>query len=182
MAQKINAKLSDPENIITPDVRAHVEATASKMVGHAALRREDFEDLCQSMYLEILQNVPVYDPDKSSFYTFACQVVKCWRSDFFTKRIAMGRDVPDMPFENPDTNEPSQYEIETAECSVDDYFRRQDIWLIVNSLPTIPRLVCLNFMDGLSSRAICKKMRINRHLMHDHIIPYLRDKFKKENF
>ena len=178
MAQEINAKPPDPENVITPDIRAHVKATATRMIGHAALQKDDFKDLCQSMYLEIIKNVPNYDATKSGFYTFACLVIKNWRSDFFTKRIAAGHDVPTVPLGSIQ----SQYEKMTSENSVDDYMRRLDIRTIVNSLPEIPRQVCLGFMAGLGTREISKKLGISRYYVQRVIIPYLQFRFRKENF
>lgn len=183
MAKENNAKRSVPAEIITPEIRSHVEAIAAEMIGKSALRKDDFQDLCQNMYLEILKNIPLYDSARSGFYTFVCWIVKCWRADFYNRRIAKGQDQASIPYDSTDAvTGQSRHEIETATNSVDDEMRKQDIRFIVNTLPPVQKELCKRLLAGQALTTAATEMGISKYELYNHTLPLIRSKFKTEGF
>ena len=82
--QKVVSAIADP---IPEEVRKHIEATASAMIGHSNLTQDDFQDICQEISLAVVKAAPNYDPEKCSYYTFAQTVVKQFRSRIFRYRM-----------------------------------------------------------------------------------------------
>lgn len=183
MAKENNAKRSVPAEIITPEIRSHIESVAADMIGTSALRQDDFDDLCQEMCLKVIKCTSAYDPARGVFYTFACQVLKGWRFDFYKSRIRHGNDTPSIPYDSPDAEKSqSRYEIETAVNSVEDEMRKKDIRAIVASLPPVQRQLCKRILAGQTVSAAAKEMGISKYELFNNTLPTIRSKFKSEGF
>ncbi|MEG2000554.1 MAG: sigma factor, partial [Evtepia sp.] len=87
-------------NPLPEEVRKHIEATALRMVGHANLREDDFQDICQELSLQLIKAAPAFSPNCGSYYTFAQTVIKKHRDRIFRYRIRRGIDFPHVPVEN----------------------------------------------------------------------------------
>lgn len=96
-------------------------------------------------------------------------------------RIHEKRDVPTIPFEN-NSDEPSQYEIDTACNHVEQAMFRNDVLSFVAKLPEKQRRFCENVMDGLSNRQAAKMAGIQWGYEYQNLIKRLRFKFKNVGF
>lgn len=170
-----------PDAAISPEVVEHVKSVAASMIGHAAFQKCDFDDICQDLFQQIILATPNFDPAKSSFATYACQIADRYKNRIYRERIYAKRDLPTIPFEN-SNDEPSQFEIDTATNDVDQAMFRSDILSLVEQLPEKQRRFCENVMDGLSCRQAAKKAGILWGDEYLYVIKSLRFKFKNAGF
>ena len=125
-----------PYTAISPEVVKHVKAVAASMIGHAAFQKYDFDDICQDLFQQIILAIPKFDPAKSSFDTYACQIADRYKNRIYRERIYEKRDVPTIPFEN-SGDEPSQFEIDTAINNVEQQCLINDVQAIIKKLKRI---------------------------------------------
>lgn len=170
-----------PDSAINPEVINHVKAVAASMIGHAAFQKCDFDDICQDLFQQIILATPNFDPAKSSFTTYACQIADRYKNRIYRERIYDKRDMPTIPFEN-NGDEPSQYEIDTACNHVEQAMFRNDVLSVVAKLPEKQRRFCENVMDGLSNRQAAKMAGIQWGYEYQNLIKRLRFKFKNVGF
>ncbi len=170
-----------PDTAISPEVVKHVKAVAASMIGHAAFQKYDFDDICQDLFQQIILAIPKFDPAKSSFDTYACQIADRYKNRIYRERIYEKRDVPTIPFEN-SGDEPSQFEIDTASNNVEQAMLRNDVLAFVAQLPEKQRHFCQNIMDGFSNRQAAKMAGIRWGDEYQYVIKRLRFKFKNAGF
>ena len=170
-----------PNTAISPEVVSHVKAVAASMIGHAAFQKCDFDDICQELFQQIILATPKFNPEKSSFDTYACLIADRYKNRIYRVRIHEKRDVPTIPFEN-NGDEPSQYEIDTACNHVEQAMFRNDVLLFVAKLPEKQRRFCENVMDGLSNRQAAKMAGIQWGYEYQNLIKRLRFKLKNVGF
>ena len=140
-----------PDTAISPEVVKHVKAVAASMIGHAAFQKCDFDDICQDLFQQIILATPKFDPAKSSFDTYACQIADRYKNRIYRERIYEKRDVPTIPFT---FNEETQnvYEEEPAVNDIDRQNLIDDVWIVVNQLPPREKKFCIYIMHGDSLR------------------------------
>ncbi len=62
-------------NPLTEYARKFVHVKARQLVGKYGFTRDDYEDLCQEMILDLLIRLPKFDPSKASLNTFIDRIV-----------------------------------------------------------------------------------------------------------
>lgn len=84
-----------PNTAISPEVVSHVKAVAASMIGHATFQKCDFDDICQELFQQIILATPKFNPEKSSFDTYACLIADRYKTEFtgceFTKNVMFRR-------------------------------------------------------------------------------------------
>lgn len=172
-----------PDAAISPEVVEHVKSVAASMIGHAAFQKCDFDDICQDLFQQIILATPNFDPAKSSFATYACQIADRYKNRIYRERIYEKRDLPTIPFENRD-EEPSQYEIDTAVNNVEHQCLIEDVHAVVASLSPIQKKFCTLILEGYSIRAAAKKCGINSWggRYRESFINHIRDIFVQNGF
>jgi len=171
-----------PDTAISPEVVKHVKAVAASMIGHAAFQKYDFDDICQDLFQQIILAIPKFDPAKSSFDTYACQIADRYKNRIYRERIYEKRDVPTIPFEN-SGDEPSQFEIDTAINNVEQQCLINDVQAIIKKLNTQEKTFCEAIMagDGLKKAALGVGMVYDGRFFKT-FLPCLREKFKDYKF
>ena len=76
-----------PNTAISPEVVSHVKAVAASMIGHAAFQKCDFDDICQELFQQIILATPKFNPEKSSFDTYACLIADRYKNRIYRVRI-----------------------------------------------------------------------------------------------
>ena len=148
-----------PDAAISPEVVEHVKSVAASMIGHAAFQKCDFDDICQDLFQQIILATPNFDPAKSSFATYACQIADRYKNRIYRERIYEKRDLPTIPFENRD-EEPSQYEIDTAVNNVEHQCLIEDVHAVVASLSPIQKNSALLSLKDIQSEQLQKSVAL----------------------
>lgn len=175
------------ENPITEEVRKHIEAVATGMIGHANLRMEDFPDICQELSLRVIKAAPLFSPESGSYYTFAQAVIRRHRDRIFRYRMRRGIDCPHIPMdsvlrENEDSV--SQLDRISFARSQEDESTALVVEEVRNVLKRLPdRLtrVCEMLMDGYDRDEIQRVLAISPRTYYRRLSE-IRSKFKKSRF
>ncbi len=183
--QKVVSAIADP---IPEEVRKHIEATASAMIGHGNLTEDDFQDICQEISMAVVKAAPNYNPEKCSYYTFAQAVVKQFRSRIFRYRMRHGMDVPaislDEKVKSDESGDITVFDVYCNQLSESEERREEvlaEVRKIVSTLSEKQRQICILIMDGYDLYEILEKLNISRPTYYRHFTQ-IQTKFKKNPF
>ena len=158
------------ENPITEEVRKHIEAIATGMIGHANLRMEDFPDICQELSLRVIKAAPLFSPESGSYYTFAQAVIRRHRDRIFRYRMRRGIDCPHIPMDSVlrENDESTALVVE-------------EVRNVLKRLPDRLARVCEMLMDGYDRDEIQRVLAISPRTYYRRL-GEIRSKFKKSRF
>ena len=183
--QKVVSAIAAP---IPEEVRKHIEATASAMIGHSNLTQADFQDICQEISLAVVKAAPCYKPSMGTYYTFAQTIIKRARCRIFRDRIYKKLDVPTMPLdmevysdEECELTLLDQYSYQAFEQKQKYEDLRTAVNDVVSSLPETPRQICILIMQGYCWNEILKILNITQSSYYRNLIN-IKNEFKKNQF
>ena len=183
--QKVVSVIAEP---IPEEVRKHIEATASAMIGHSNLTQDDFQDICQEISLAVVKAAPNYDPEKCSYYTFAQAVVKQFRSRIFRYRMRHGMDAPaislDEKVKSDESGDITVFDVYCNQLSEAEERREEalaEVRKIVSRLADIPQQICDLIMQGYQHHEIRKMLQIPKTSYY-RLFAQIQEEFKKNPF
>lgn len=156
-----------PEGPVNEDTRfiaRLIDKVARRLVNKSGLINDDVPDIKQDMWLDLLERLPRYRPDRGHYRAFVSRVVKNKAASILEARATAkrGNGRPcvslDQDIEDEDGEGTSHHE----SISLDDYLRRTrgtirsgeerldlsiDLRRLVDRLPAHHRVVCLLLID-----------------------------------
>ena len=183
--QKVVSVIVEP---IPEEVRKHIEATASAMIGHSNLTQDDFQDICQEISLAVVKAAPNYDPEKCSYYTFAQTVVKQFRSRIFRYRMRHGMDAPaislDEKVKSDESGDITVFDVYCNQLSESEARREEvlaEVRQTVSGFTGVQQKICILIMQGYPHHEIRKMLQLPETTYFRHFAK-IRETFKKNPF
>jgi RNA polymerase sigma factor (sigma-70 family) len=154
------------------------------LIGHYGFIGEDIEDIQQELYLHLSQQLPNYDPKRSSKSTFVDRVLTSGSRDLIRRQTAMKRDYRlcqtslDQSIFSTDEGETSlgdsiceaQHAFDTGQSLKSDPDKidlRIDVQRVLAKLDRMLRLICLGLAAQKTPTEISRELGICRQTFYD---------------
>lgn len=183
--QKVVSAIADP---IPEEVRKHIEATASAMIGHSNLRQDDFQDICQEISMAVVKAASNHNPEICSYYTYAQAVIKNTRNRIFRYRMRHELDVPmlslDKKIKSDDDGDLTVFDEYCNHLSESEERRKETLAEVretVSRFTGVPQKICILIMQGYTHHEIRKMLQLPETTYFRHFAK-IRETFKKNPF
>ena len=184
VAQSVTRKVNPiPATPLTEEVVAHIQAVAKKLIKSSCFSEPDFDDICQELSMAVILAFDNYDPQKSSYYTFAQGVIRTARLNlyhWYKDRCGLTLDavsIEDMPNSGSgliDENAVSPDEI-IEKCELIEQVRA-----ILPTLSLFHQDICRKLMTGVSVSEIAADLNMTRSQFYHRVLPELQKIFKEK--
>lgn len=171
-----------PENPLTDEVVAHIEAVATHWIKCSAYTESDFEDICQVLSLAVTNAFSRYNCHKNGYYAFAQGVIRHTMLDFHrtyknNNRVLLNATLIDdlKPYDHrlvDDNSLPPDEILMQKE-------RNKRIYEILATLTPLQREVCKKIMDGVPICEIAEQLHLTRSQFYHVFWPRIQEIFKE---
>ena len=184
--QKVVSVIVEP---IPEEVRKHIEATASAMIGHSNLTQDDFQDICQEISMAVVKAASNHNPEICCYYTYAQAVIKNTRNRIFRYRMRHELDVPMLSLDkkiksDDDDGDLTVFDEYCNHLSESEERRKETLAEVretVSRFTGVPQKICILIMQGYTHHEIRKMLQLPETTYFRHFAK-IREAFKKNPF
>ena len=164
-----NRNQTNPDSLIDDYAREQVRIRSKILVDQFELPPDQWEDLQQDMFLELLKAAKRFRPDKASWHTFVSRVLDCFCKYYTRRESARNRR---GPRETPCSDIGEDFSLDRrpvgsgvlADLVSDE--NRHRLRQVIAELPANLQQLCEALMENTDKRAVAKELGIGKSTLY----------------